>query len=265
VEVSGVIEEIFADLGLTGKVVIVTGAGTGIGAATAIRLARSGAHVSLIGRTSETLTNVQHIIEEFGGKALCVTADMSDEGSGRTIVDATLERFGQLDGIVNNAATIRHFPIEEWPVDVFDDHIATNIRGPFLLIRDSVPHLRSSTVRSIVNVSSSSGSVRRVGQSVYGMTKAALDYLTQSLAGELASDGIRVNAIVPGPVDTPIHKTWATDLDEAYKWLATQSPLGRIAEPDEIARWITFLLSPVTSFVTGAVIPVDGGQVIDRE
>ena len=110
-EVSGVIEEIFADLGLTGKVVIVTGAGTGIGAATAIRLARSGAHVSLIGRTSETLTNVQHIIEEFGGKALCVTADMSDEGSGRTIVDATLESAGAR---VVPRATIAPLAFSRW-------------------------------------------------------------------------------------------------------------------------------------------------------
>jgi C-7 ketoreductase len=105
----------------------------------------------------------------------------------------------------------------------------------------------------------------RRGQSVYGMTKSALDYLTQTLAGELAPLGVRVNGIAPGPIDTPIHATWADDLDEAYRWLRGQVPLGRIGRPEEVATWITLLLSPLASFMTGAVIPLDGGQVIDRE
>jgi NAD(P)-dependent dehydrogenase (short-subunit alcohol dehydrogenase family) len=97
------------------------------------------------------------------------------------------------------------------------------------------------------------------------MTKSALDYLTQTLAGELAPLGVRVNAIAPGPVDTPIHATWADDLDEAYRWLGSQVPLGRIGNPQEVANWTMPLLSPLASFMTGAVIPLDGGQVIDRE
>jgi NAD(P)-dependent dehydrogenase (short-subunit alcohol dehydrogenase family) len=125
--------------------------------------------------------------------------------------------------------------------------------------------LLDSPVRSVVNISSSSGTLRRVGQSVYGMTKAALDYLTQTLAGELAPLGVRVNSIAPGPIDTPIHATWAEDLAEAYRWLGSQVPLGRIGAPEEVAVWITLLLSPLASFMTGAVIPLDGGQVIDRE
>ena len=109
-----------------------------------------------------------------------------------------------------------------------------NVRAPFFLIQAARPALRESPVRSVVNVSSSSGPLRRTGQSVYGMTKSALDYLTQTLA-------------------------------EAYRWLGSQVPLGRIGAPEEVALWITLLLSPMASFMTGAVIPLDGGQVIDRE
>jgi NAD(P)-dependent dehydrogenase (short-subunit alcohol dehydrogenase family) len=116
---------------------------------------------------------------------------------------------------------------------------------------------------AVVNISSSSGTLLRPGQSVYGMTKSALEYLTRSLAGELAQHRIRINALALGPVDTPIHQTWATDLKSAYEWLANQVPLGRIANADEIARWIEILVSPDSGWMTGAVIPLDGGQVLD--
>ncbi len=160
---------------------------------------------------------------------------------------------------------VRHKPFGEWDASGFDAHVATNIRAPFFLIQEALPALRESPIRSVVNISSSSGTLHRVGQSVYAMTKSALDYLTRTLAGELAPLGVRVNGIAPGPIDTPIHATWADDLEEAYRWLGSQVPLGRIGIPDEVALWILLLLSPMASFLTGAVIPLDGGQVIDRE
>ncbi len=251
--------------GLQDAVVIVTGAGSGIGAATAARLGAAGAAVVLAGRREEPLREVAATITAAGGQALCVPADLARQDSPARIVDACLDRYGRLDGLVNNAAMVRHMPVGEWDAGCFDEHVATNIRAPFFLIQAALPALRESPVRSVVNVSSSSGTLRRVGQSVYGMTKSALDYLTQTLAGELAPLGVRVNGIAPGPIDTPIHATWADDLAEAYRWLSGQVPLGRIGAPEEVALWITLLLSPAAAFMTGAVIPLDGGQVIDRE
>jgi NAD(P)-dependent dehydrogenase (short-subunit alcohol dehydrogenase family) len=253
------------DVGLDDAVIIVTGAGSGIGAATARQLGAAGATVVLVGRREEPLKEVAAQVSSGSGEALCVSADLADPASPRRIVDCALNRYGRIDGLVNNAAVVRHMPLDKWDVGCFDEHVATNIRAPFFLTQAALPALRDSPIRSVVNIGSSSGTLRRTGQSVYGMTKCALDYLTQTLAGELAELGVRVNSISPGPIDTPIHATWADDLTEAYRWLSSQVPLGRIGTPEEVAVWITLLLSPVASFMTGAVIPLDGGQVIDRE
>jgi NAD(P)-dependent dehydrogenase (short-subunit alcohol dehydrogenase family) len=191
-------------------------------------------------------------------------ADITDRNDVERILEQVLSVHGRLDGLVNNAAMCQHRPLGGWDTALFDEQLATNIRAPFFLIQAALPALRESRLRSVVNISSSSGTLRLSGQSVYGMTKCALDYLTQSLAGELAPDRIRVNCIAPGPVDTPIHATWADDLDEAYRWLEGQVPLGRIGDPADLARWVALLLSPVSSFLTGVVLPVDGGQVIPR-
>jgi C-7 ketoreductase len=254
-----------ANTGLAGAAVIVTGAGSGIGAATALLLGSAGAQVVLVGRRLAPLEEVAAKVCSAGGDALCVPADLADPASPLRIAEACTARYGRIDGLVNNAAVVRHEALADWDIGGFDEHLATNVRAPFFLIQAALPALRESPVRAVVNISSSSGTLHRVGQSVYGMTKSALDYLTRTLAGELAPLGIRINGIAPGPIDTPIHATWADDLDEAYRWLGSQVPLGRIGRPEEVAQWIVLLLSPVAAFLTGAVIPLDGGQVIDRE
>lgn len=253
------------DLGLRDAVIIVTGASSGIGAATARLLGTAGVRVLLVGRRADALTGQAELISKAGGTAHCVPADLAEPDSPARIAAACRKQYGGIDGLVNNAAVVRHFPLAQWQAEGFDEHFATNVRAPYFLTQAALPDLIRSRLRSVVNISSSSGTLHLAGQSVYGASKAALDYLTKSLAGELAPQRIRVNCIAPGPIDTPIHATWAEDLDEAYRWLAGQVPLGRIGAADEVARWIALLLSPLSSFITGAVIPVDGGQVLHRE
>jgi NAD(P)-dependent dehydrogenase (short-subunit alcohol dehydrogenase family) len=241
---------------------IITGAGTGIGAASAKRLAAAGWNVALVGRRADLLTQVAADIKQAGGRAASLSFDLGEVDAAKNVVRRTMEAFGGVDALVNNAAVIKVLPLADFTLDILDQHWAVNVRAPFLLIQAALPYLQKSK-GAVVNISSSSGTLLRPGQSVYGMTKSALEYLTRSLAGELAQHRIRINALALGPVDTPIHQTWATDLKSAYEWLANQVPLGRIANADEIARWIEILVSPDSGWMTGAVIPLDGGQVLD--
>jgi NAD(P)-dependent dehydrogenase (short-subunit alcohol dehydrogenase family) len=241
------------------RVAIVTGGGTGIGAAAARRLAAGGLELAVVGRRAEPLDAVR---EELGGRTVAIVADVGDPGAPRRVVADTLARFGRLDVLVNNAAVIQNGPLESFTRESFDRHYAVNVAGPFFLLAAALDSLRRSPDAAVVNVSSSVGSIVKPGSMLYGSTKAALEYPTRAWAYELAADRIRVNCIAPGPVETPLHATYADDLEAAYADLARRIPLGRMGNVDDIAEWVWFLAAPESSWTTGNVIHVDGGQVL---
>jgi NAD(P)-dependent dehydrogenase (short-subunit alcohol dehydrogenase family) len=247
----------------TQRVAVITGGGTGIGAAIARRLGRAGTAIAVVGRRVGPLEDTASGIVAEGGHALVIRADLADPNSSAHVVHSVLDHWGHLDILVNNAATIQNHPLEEITADLIDEHIAVNVRAPLLLAREALQALRRGRSPSIVNVSSSSASLSIPGQTCYGMSKAALEFMTRSLASELAPERIRVNCIAPGPIDTPIHASWARDPDHARTVLAAAVPLGRMGDADEIARWVETPVDPNEHFTTGAVIPVDGGQTLN--
>jgi C-7 ketoreductase len=245
-----------------GRVAIVTGAGSGIGAATAKLLAEKGLATALVGRRRPLLEEVAVEIVDRGGRAHVVQADLAEAEAPARVVEETLRELGQLDVIVNSAATIKVGPLQDYSLADFEEHFDTNVRAIFFLVQSALPALKKSSDPAVVNISSTVGSVVKPGNSLYGMTKAAVEYLSRSLALELAADRIRVNCLASGSVKTPIHLIWAGSIENAEKDLVPRIPLGRMAEPEEMAYWVYQLVCPETSWTTGEVFHIDGGQAL---
>lgn len=245
------------------RVAIVTGGGTGIGAAIAARLSASGTAVAIVGRRQDRLASCSSAITAGGGECLALSEDLADPEAAIRIVKRATDEWGRLDVLVNNAAYIRNLPLAEITVDELDVHYRTNLRAPILLAQQALPWLRKSGSGAIVNISSSSAQLQIPTQTMYASLKAGLEEATRVLAAELAPQGIRVNCIAPGPVDTEIHLLWAKDLETARIALKDAVPLGHIGQPDDIARWVDYLSRADETFITGAVIAVDGGQTLN--
>jgi NAD(P)-dependent dehydrogenase (short-subunit alcohol dehydrogenase family) len=243
------------------RVAIVTGSGTGIGAAIARDVGARGMTVALVGRTQESLEATAEDVRGAGGSAFVLRRDLAEPEAPRAVVDAVLAEAGRLDVIVNNAAFFGLALVEEFTIEDFDAHVAVNLRAPYFLVQAAVPALRRSPSAAVVNVSSAAAGMYRPRQTVYGLTKAGVEHMTKNLAAELARFRIRVNCVRPGPTDTPIHRA-DSDPEERLRQLGRMVPLGRVGRPEEVAWWVGHLVDPQAEWVTGAVVVIDGGRVL---
>lgn len=249
---------------LRGKVALITGAGSGIGAATAVVFAREGARVALADLGPDGLEPVAAQIRSAGGEALVVAGDVTRRADSQRLVDETVKRFGRVDVLVNSAGVApRNAPADwDWE-EVWDFVMAVNMKGTFLMCRAVADQMVKQGGGSIVNLSSIYGLVGRpreigTGLDPYAHSKGGVAQLTRDMAVHFAREGVRVNALCPGFVYTNLTKR-LTDDPESLKFLEEKHPMGRLAQPDEIATAALFLASDDASFVTGACLPVDGG------
>ncbi|XP_019614664.1 PREDICTED: uncharacterized protein LOC109462549 [Branchiostoma belcheri] len=248
------------------KVAIITGASSGIGKGTAVEFAQLGAHLALTGRNQENLQATAKACVEAGSpedKILLVTGDICDEEVRINLVDQTVQKFGRIDVLVNNAGSFMRGTLETTAMADYDRIMDVNVRSVVRLTQLCIPHL-TKTKGAIVNVSSVNGIRGFSGCLAYCMSKSALDQFTRCVALEQASKQIRVNSVNPGVITTEIFRRAGLNDEEKHaKYMEhhkTTHPLGRVGDVSEVAKTIAFLASSDASFITGALVSVDGGR-----
>jgi NAD(P)-dependent dehydrogenase (short-subunit alcohol dehydrogenase family) len=242
------------------KVVLVTGALTGIGRATALAFAKEGGRVVVSGRREDAGKALEAELRSLGGEAEFIRADVRREDEVKNLVDKTVERFGRLDVAVNNAGTEGKVgPITEQSTESYAATFDTNVLGVLLSLKHELRVMLPQKSGSIINISSTFGRIGAAGVSLYVASKHAVEGLTKSAALEAAPFGVRVNVVAPGPIETGMLNRFAGS-DERKAAFAAGVPLKRVGYPEEIAEVILFVASDKASFVTGASIPVNGGK-----
>ena len=246
------------------KVALITGASSGIGKATAELFADNSYDLSLVGRDTARLQALADELSEKNVDVHVITADLSDPSVASNIVAETITTFHRLDVLVNAAGIIATGSVETTSYEDYMTMMKINVDSPFLLIKHAVPHLEK-VKGSIVNVSSVAGKRSFPGIFSYSVSKAALDQMTRVAALDLASRGIRVNAVNPGVVVTELHKRGGMNEESYAKFLdhsKSTHPLGRVGTPQEIAELILFLASEKTAWITGETVSIDGGRFL---
>lgn len=242
---------------LQGRIALVTGASQGIGRAVALELAKNGAVVGVAARNEAKLAEVAAEIEAAGGQAAVFAMDVASEESIRTGARAVLERFGKVEILVNNAGITRDGLMLRMKRADWDDVLGANLTGAFLLTQALLAPMLKNRWGRVINLSSVVGRTGQAGQANYAASKAGLIGLTRSMARELASRGITVNAVAPGYIETPMTAV----LDEKQRTaMLAQIPLGRAGTAEEIAKAVAFLASDAAGYITGHVLDVNGGM-----
>ena len=243
------------------KVVLITGGTSGIGRATAVAFAREGARVVVAGRRENEGAQTVALIEEAGGTGLFVPTDVSLEEDVAALVARTLDTFGRLDCAFNNAGVMDFAPITEVSLEAIERVLAVNVRGIALCMKHQIPALLKSGGGSIVNTASFLGLRPSANSAIYNASKFAVIGLSKTVALEFASQNVRVNAVCPGIIETPMNEDYRHD-EKGRDALNAMQPLGRLGQPEEIASAVLYLSSPAAAFVTGTTLGVDGGIAV---